>query len=101
MELIIDGCEVNVDVVDLSLEFSEFEVELFNSLFIVGLVLCFLSSEVVKGIDDCVSEFVECVNDLLDDVLVGEVLVGGETDECLDHGCHLASLGDLSFDVLE
>lgn len=85
----------------MSLELCIFEVKLFNSLFEVSDVLGFLGGEVVKGINDGVSEFVKGINDLLDDVLVGEVLVGGQTDEGLDHGGHLASLGDLSLDVLE
>jgi hypothetical protein len=65
----------------LSLELSVLKVELVDTFLEfcnVGSLLC---GEVVQGVDDGGSEFVEGCDDLSHDVLVGEVLVGGQVDE--------------------
>lgn len=54
-----------------------FGVELVDTCFMVNLVLCFIGGGLVDGIDDCVSEFVHHGHDLVDDTLIGEVLLGG------------------------
>lgn len=69
------GCgQINSLSIDLSLEFSELSVELFDSLFEIGLVLGFLRSEFIEAVDDFSSEFIEGINNLSNDILVGEVL---------------------------
>lgn len=61
----------------------------------------FLGGQFVDSINNLVSEFVQGVNDGLEDVLVGEVLVGSQTDQSLDHWCHLGSWLNLGGDVFE
>lgn len=67
----------------------------------VLLVLSFLSSQVVDGVNNGVSELVQGIDDLSEDILVGEVLVGGQGDQSLDHGGHSGARADLGLDVLE
>lgn len=92
IDLLIGSSQIDVLSVDLSLEVSIFSIELFNSLFIISLVLGFLGSQFIQCINDLSSEFVEGINDLSDDVLVGEVLVESELEECLNHGSILDSV---------
>jgi len=100
-DLIVDGGQVVVEVVDGTLELSVFGVELVNTFFEVLLVLLFSEGEVVQAIDDGVSEVVKGLNDLSEGVLISEVLAGSQADECLDHGGELTALADLLLDLLE
>lgn len=62
---------------NLSLELSVFGIELDNSGIIGGLRSSLISSLLIKGGNELVSQFVEGLVDLLDGILVGEVLFGG------------------------
>lgn len=55
----------------------------------------FFKVEVVLGINNLVSEFIKSVNDLLNDILVGEVLVAGKGNEGLDHWGELTTFADV------
>lgn len=44
----------------------------------LGFGFLLTDGELVEAVDDFVSEFIEGISDVLDDVLVGEVLVGGK-----------------------
>lgn len=100
-DLVEDGGEVVVEVVDGTLELSVLGIELINTLFEVLLVGLLTEGEVVEGVDDGVTEVVKGFNDGSEGVLVGEVLVGGEAHEGLDHGGELSTFADLGLDLLE
>lgn len=92
-DLVVGGGQVDVGVVDGSLEFSVFGIELFDSGNVLSDGGVFVSVGLVEGIDDVFSEFVEGSDDFAEDVLVGEVLGETELDEGFDHGS-LADLGE-------
>jgi hypothetical protein len=75
VDFILSGNDINVDLVDGSLEISVLSIQLFDSLFEVGDVLSFQSGQVVQSVNDLNSEFVQGVHNLSDDSLVAEVLV--------------------------
>jgi len=72
-----------------------------DSFFVFFLVDGFLSGQFILAINDLVSEFIECFDDLSHDVLVTEILVGGKGDEGLEEGGHLGLVLDFLFDLLE
>jgi hypothetical protein len=57
-DFVCDGCEIDCDGSDGSLEFSVFGVQGINSLLKGSNVFSFSGSEVIQGINDGVSEFV-------------------------------------------
>lgn len=88
VNFVLGGNQIDVDVVDGSLEFGVFGVQLVDSLLEVDNSLSFGGSEFIQSVNDLISEFVQSINDLSDDSLVTEVLVGGQRDQSLDHGGH-------------
>jgi len=95
LDLVNNGGEVVVEVVDGTLELRVLSIELINTLFEVLLVSLLTEGEVIEGVDDGITEVVKGFNDTSKGVLIGEVLVGGEAHEGLDHGGELATFADL------
>lgn len=93
--------QVDIGSVDLLLEFWVFVSQLLQVGFVFFNIDGFLGSQVVKGIYDGISEFVQGLNDLSHDTLVWEVLVGCKGDEGLDHWGHHGSGSDLALDMFE
>lgn len=83
-ELILSCSQLSCSKENLSLELSELRVKLYNSSLEFLLSSLLLSSLVVKGVNELVSQIVECTNNLFNSTLVGEVLLSGECKECLD-----------------
>jgi hypothetical protein len=71
------------------------------SFFIFFLVDGFLSGQFILAVNDLVSEFIECLDDLSHDVLIAEVLVGSKGNEGFKEGGHLGLVLDFLFDLLE
>lgn len=62
----------------MSLELGVFGFELVDVFFVVFLGFLFAEGEVIEGVHDFGSKFVQGINDLSEGVLIGEVLVGGK-----------------------
>jgi hypothetical protein len=68
---------------------------------VIGYGLGFGSCLGIDGVNDGISEIIESTNNLSNDSLVREVLVGCQCNESLDHWGHSRSGFDLAFDVLQ
>lgn len=86
VNLLLSGGQVNINLVDLALELSILVIQLVESLTEFLNLFGLVGGGSVDGVNDCVSEFVQAVNNLLDNALVGEVLFSSQVDEGLDHG---------------
>jgi hypothetical protein len=101
VDFVLGRNQINVDLVDGSLEVGVFGVELFDSLLEISDGLSFLGGELVQSVNHLVSELVQSVNDLPDDSLVAEVLVRSQRNQSFDHGAHSGLGLDLSLDLLQ
>lgn len=101
IDLLLNGGEVLVGVVDGALEVSILGVKLIDTLFVLLLLVLLAGSGVIEGINNGASEFVEFSNDLSEGTLIGEVLLGGKGDKGLDESGVLSVGLDLSLDLLE
>jgi hypothetical protein len=99
LDFILDGGEVNSDLSNLSLEGSELSVQVLNSLLISSDVFGLGGSQVVDGINNCASEFVQFIDDFSQKALVGEVLAGGQVNQSLDQSGVLGVRSDSGLDL--
>lgn len=111
VDLVGDGGEVHVGVVELFLELAVLLFELLDVLFeifnFLGLVEGDLEGDtrkslyLVEGINDVITELVKCSDDFTEDTLIGEVLAHGQLDEGVDHGALLELAPLLLGDAVE
>jgi hypothetical protein len=101
VDFVLGRNQINVDLVDGSLEVGVFGVELFDSFLEISDGLSFRGGELIQSVNHLVSELVQSVNDLPDDSLVAEVLVRSQRNQSFDHGAHSGLRLDLSLDLLQ
>jgi hypothetical protein len=99
LDLVIDGSQINSDLSDSSSELSMFSVQVFNSLLKRSLILSLSGGEVIEGVHNGCSEFVQFVHDFTKQSLVREILAGSQSNQSLDQGGVLSVRSDSGFDL--